>query len=193
MCAPVPSLTRSFRSETDNSTKAIHTPSSRNPANALYGPLAQSDGEMLCSSGFVTETMTWYSTLEDGGLFCVQIVHSSVGLWYPTIQFTFKYFKAGASASDPATRIWKSTNVSNFVTPAPGSADKRSCKADEFSCIFTPSTGAEGSQDTYNITANLSTELQLSIVLVRPEGAPGYKVGGGEDGGGAGESGSSVR
>lgn len=104
-------------------------------------------------------------------------------LWYPQIQITFKHF-------NPKTKekIWKSINVTHFVTPPPEGTgrdktkkhDKRSCKADQFSVIF--NTDAEGN-DSYTIDANMDTDLQLSYTYTRPKESLGWKVGAGPQGG----------
>ena len=97
-------------------------------------------------------------------------------LWYPTIQFVFKFH-------NPKTKetIWKSVNVNNFVTPPPG-LDKRSCKADEFSITYKAASGSDH-PESYSILANLGTDLQLSVEVPRPALVPGYKIGKGPQGG----------
>ncbi|KAJ7035084.1 oxidative stress survival, Svf1-like protein [Mycena alexandri] len=113
---------------------------------------------------------------DDGTWLSCQIIHSSVGVWYPTIQFACKVY-------NPKTReiTWKSINVSNFVTPPPG-LDKRSAKADEFSVTHKSAPGSDF-PETYTIRANLSAELQISLEVSRPKLIPGYKIGAGEKGG----------
>lgn len=97
-------------------------------------------------------------------------------VWYPSIQFTCKIY-------NPTTKetIWKSLNVSNFVT-APAGLDKRSCKADQFSITFKSTPGAEY-PESYTIRANLADDLQISLEIARPTGVPGYKIGNGPKGG----------
>lgn len=99
-----------------------------------------------------------------------------ISLWYPTIQLTCKLY-------NPATkeRIWKSINVTNFVTPPPG-LDKRSSKADEFSITYKAAPGTD-TPESYTITANFATDLQISLQVARPASIPGFKIGRGEDGG----------
>jgi len=101
-----------------------------------------------------------------------QVIHSSIGLWYPTVQFTCKVHNPKTNET-----IWKSVNVSNFVSAPPG-LDKRSCKADEFSITFksdpTPS---------YSIRANLSNKLQVFVDISRSASVPGFKIGKGPQGG----------
>ncbi|KAN0063903.1 putative cell survival pathways protein [Thecaphora frezii] len=148
--------------------------------DSLFGPLEKSDLEWTCAGGFTTETQTWYTVLDDGAFATSQIIHSAVGLWYPQVQMTFKYF-------NPKTgqKIWKSVNASKFVSPpvanlAGPSGDKRSSKADQFTVLF--STDDNGN-DLYTITANLDDELQLSYTFTRPSETLGWKLGSGPKGG----------
>ncbi|KAH9063849.1 oxidative stress survival Svf1-like protein [Lactarius vividus] len=142
----------------------------------LYGELESKDLEWKCESGFVTETQIWYSILEDGSSLMCQVIHSSVGVWYPTIQFTFKVF-------NPKTgeKTWRSVNVTNFVTPPPN-LDKRSSQADEFTITHKDAPDTEF-PESYTITVNLAQEVQISLEVRRPVGVPGFKIGKGPDGG----------
>lgn len=116
----------------------------------------------------------------------VSTVSLSLGLffsmWYPTVQFTFKLW-------DPKSqdRTWKSVNVSNFVTPPPSTAnksyDKRSCKSDEFSVIHNASSSDPAYAESYTVNANLGKEVQVSVVVSRPVGIQGFKMGKGPKGG----------
>ncbi|KAJ9475347.1 SVF1-like protein [Pseudozyma hubeiensis] len=139
--------------------------------DALFGPLEASDLEWTCAGGFTTETQTWYSVLQDGSFATSQIIHSAVGLWYPQVQMTFKYF-------NPKTgkKIWKSVNVTKFAAQN----DKRSSKAAEFSVNFSTT---DAGNDKYTITANLDTDLQLSWTFTRPSAVKGWKLGSGPKGG----------
>ncbi|SPO30308.1 related to SVF1 - protein with a potential role in cell survival pathways [Ustilago trichophora] len=139
--------------------------------DALFGPLEASDLEWTCAGGFTTETQTWYSVLEDGSFATSQIIHSAVGLWYPQVQMTFKYF-------NPKTgkKIWKSINVTKFAAQT----DKRSSKAAEFTVLFGTT---ESGNDKYTITANLDADLQLSWTFTRPSSVQGWKLGSGPKGG----------
>ena len=107
----------------------------------------------------------------------------SFSLWYPQIQFTFKYF-------NPKTgqKIWKSINVTNFVTPPPAGSgrdksktyDKRSSKSDQFSAFFDTLPNGD---ESYTIEANLDTDLQLSWSFTRAASNVGWKLGEGPEGG----------
>ncbi|EPQ28033.1 uncharacterized protein PFL1_04360 [Pseudozyma flocculosa PF-1] len=148
--------------------------------DALYGPLEKSDLEWTCAGGFTTETQTWYTVLDDGAFATSQIIHSAVGLWYPQVQMTFKYFNPKTGV-----KIWKSVNASKFAAPptanaAGPSGDKRSSKAEQFTVLF--QTDDKGN-DAYTITANLDADLQLSYTFTRPSETLGWKLGAGPKGG----------
>ncbi|KAJ3512666.1 hypothetical protein NLJ89_g3388 [Agrocybe chaxingu] len=160
----------------DPTAPNFHSVSSNVPENEIFGELEPKDTEWACAGGFVTETQTFYVTTEDGANIMCQVIHSSVGVWYPTIQFTCKI-------ANPAKgeRIWKSINVTNFVTPPPG-YDKRSSKADEYSLLYKSNPDSEF-PESYTIRANLGVDLQVSLELQRPASVPGWKVGKGPKGG----------
>ncbi|TFK47774.1 survival factor 1 [Heliocybe sulcata] len=154
----------------------FHPVSSR-PDSDLFGELEPKDTEWLAtSSGFVTETQTWYNTLDDGRVLMVQVIHSSVGVWYPTIQLTSKLYNPASKE-----KIWRSVNVSNFVSPPPG-LDKRSSKSDQFTITHKTYAGSDY-PESYTINANLSDDLQISLEIKRPASMPGFKVGKGPKGG----------
>ncbi|KAJ6531816.1 oxidative stress survival, Svf1-like protein [Mycena capillaripes] len=144
-----------------------------NQAKEVFGKLEPKDTEWLCSGGFVAETQTFYTIGEDGTFLMCQIIHSSVGLWYPTVQFACKVFNPKTKQTN-----WKVVSVSNF---APGQ-DKRSCKADEFSVTYKFAPDSEY-PESYIIRANLAADLQISLEVTRPKHIPGYKIGSGEKGG----------
>jgi len=142
----------------------------------LFGELEPSDTEWACAGGFATETQIFYNVLEDGTSVMCQLIHSGIGVWYPSIQFTSKIY-------NPNTKgiIWKSINVTNFEL-APAGLDKRSCKGDQFSIIHKSAPGTDY-PESYTIRANLADDLQISLDIVRPVGVPGYKIGKGPQGG----------
>lgn len=78
-------------------------------------------------------------------------------------------------------KIWRSVNVSNFVTPPPN-LDKRSSKANEFTTTYAAAPGTDY-PETYTISADLTEEVKISLQVRRPVGASGFKVGKGPDGG----------
>ncbi|PBL04451.1 oxidative stress survival Svf1-like protein [Armillaria gallica] len=143
----------------------------------LFGELTPKDTEWACASGgFITETQVYYTTTEDGNSLMCQVIHSSVGVWYPTIQFTCKWHNPKTGET-----VWKSVNVSNFVSPPPG-LDKRSCRADQFSITHKAAPGTDF-PESYFISANLATDIQISLEISRPASVPGWKLGKGEKGG----------
>ena len=97
-------------------------------------------------------------------------------MWYPTIQFTCKIYNPNTKE-----KTWKSVNVSNFVAGPPG-LDKRSSKADQFSITHKNKPSADVAEQ-YTITANLDTDLQITLTVSRSPSAPGFKVGTGPTGG----------
>ena len=97
-------------------------------------------------------------------------------VWYPTIQFTCKIYNPNTKE-----KTWKSVNVTNF-TVAPSGLDKRSCKADEFSITYKAKPSADVPEQ-YTVTANLDTDLQITLTISRAASAPGFKVGKGPTGG----------
>lgn len=92
-------------------------------------------------------------------------------LWYPTIQFTFRYVEPSKGI-----HIWKSTAVTNFVAAPTSSLDKRSCKSDQFSITLDPTT-----PNKYTIEGKYDAEVQISLVFEQL--AEGWKLGAGPRGG----------
>jgi hypothetical protein len=66
------------------------------------------------------------------------------------------------------------------VTPPPN-LDKRSSQADEFTITHKDAPGTDF-PESFTISANLE-EVQISLEVRRPVGAPGFKIGKGSDGG----------
>ncbi|QRW04098.1 survival factor 1 [Ceratobasidium sp. AG-Ba] len=161
-----------FSAAPDPKTPNFHPVTSKTAPNELFGQLTPKDTEWTCAGGFVTETQTWYHFLDDGTFIMCQIIHSAVGLWYPNIQFTCKIYNPKTNED-----IWKSINVTGFVTPPPGK-DKRSSKSDQFTVTHGSGTGEFAEQ--YDINANLDNDLKLVLTISRPAGAEGFKVGRGE-------------
>ncbi|KAH9945372.1 oxidative stress survival Svf1-like protein [Epithele typhae] len=160
----------------DPNAPNFHPISSSTPPSELFGELEPKDTEWACPGGFAVETQIFYTFLEDGSSLMCQVIHSSVGVWYPTIQFTCKIFNPNSKE-----KTWKSVNVTNFVAGPPGH-DKRSCKADEFSITHKAAPSADVAEQ-YTITANLDADLQITLTVTRTPYAPGFKVGRGPSGG----------
>lgn len=156
------------------SVNTINPVTSRYPDQSLFGTLTDEDTAWLAqSSGFVTETQTFYITLPGGKLVMCQVIHSAVGLWYPQIQFTFRYH-------DPETKthVWKSTNVTNFKVSPPSNSkpkvnyDRRSCKSDQFSILLDPSQPT-----TYHVNGKHDNNVSLDFSVTQLSGVPGWKLG----------------
>ncbi|PCH42390.1 oxidative stress survival Svf1-like protein [Wolfiporia cocos MD-104 SS10] len=160
----------------DPNAPNFHPVSSGKDASQLFGELEPRDTEWTCAGGFAVETQIWYNMLEDGRSLMCQVIHSALGVWYPTIQFTCKIYDPASGES-----TWKSINVTNFVTPPPG-LDKRSSKADQFMITHKENPGSD-TPESYTIRVNLDNELQISLDVTRPASAPGWKVGKGPQGG----------
>jgi len=140
----------------------------------FFSELEAKDLEWTCAGGFATETQTFYNFTEDGKFVMLQVIHASVGVWFPTIQFITHIYDLKTKE-----RIWNSVNVSNF---AAAKGDKRSCKADEFSITYN-GTSSDSFAESYTITARPSKDLQVSVVVSRPHGVPSFKLGKGPKGG----------
>ncbi|KIY44048.1 oxidative stress survival, Svf1-like protein [Fistulina hepatica ATCC 64428] len=167
----------SFFSTTAPDAQNFFPVSSKYKESELFGELEPKDTEWLATaSGFVTETQVWYISAEDRTSIMCEVIHSAVGMWYPQIQFTCRIFNEEKKIS-----IWKSVNITNFLCPPPG-LDKRSSKGDQFSITHKSSPGSEF-PESYTISANLGTDVQVFLELARPAAIPGFKIGKGPDGG----------
>ncbi|KAI8984771.1 oxidative stress survival, Svf1-like protein [Mycotypha africana] len=89
-----------------------------------YTALDEHDLEWTLASGSSTENQVFYVTTPKGGFAFVQLIHSNIGLWNPTISFTCKFY-------DPETNtsVFKNINMSNKFEL---SKDKKSVKTDFF-------------------------------------------------------------
>ncbi|KAH8826435.1 oxidative stress survival, Svf1-like protein [Flagelloscypha sp. PMI_526] len=148
--------------------------SSRYDESHLLGTLTPKDTEWAIASGFSTETQVFYTVCDDGTFLMCQLIHSSVGLWYPQIHFTSRIYNEKKNIS-----IWRSINVTNFTTPPPR-LDKRSCKADQFS--ITHKSETDGGE-SYLVNVKLDDKIQISLNVTRPATIPGWKIGNDEKGG----------
>ncbi|THH10035.1 hypothetical protein EW145_g1597 [Phellinidium pouzarii] len=160
----------------DPTAPTFHPVSSRYPDNELLGELDEKDMEWVCAGGFVTETQIFYNFLEDGTFIMCQVIHSSIGVWYPTVQFVFKLY-------NPTTKetAWRSTNVGNFLASPPG-LDKRSCKSDQFSITYKSAPGTD-TPETFTVFAHATDDVQITLNITRAASAPGWKIGNDAKGG----------
>lgn len=92
-------------------------------------------------------------------------------VWYPSIQFTFRYVDAAKNV-----HVWKSTSVTNFVVAPSAKVDRRSCKSDQFTITVDPATPTK-----YTIEGKYDDDCQISLVFERL--TEGWKVGAGPRGG----------
>jgi len=83
---------------------------------------------------------------------------------------------------DTKEKTWVSVNVADFVCPANPKLDKRSYKSDKATVIFQQSTDP-AFPESYDIRANLTDDLQVSLLVSRLGSAPGFKLGKGPKGG----------
>lgn len=149
----------------------LHPVTDNGSSSSQFGRLEQGDTEWLTqTSGFITETQTFYSTTADGAILMGQVIHSGVGLWYPQIQFTFRYHNPTTNQT-----IWKSTNVKNFVV-GPNGLDRRSSKSDQFTITLNPDRPTE-----YKFDGKYDEEVQISWIVKQL--AEGWKYGSGARGG----------
>ncbi|CAG8623761.1 7556_t:CDS:2, partial [Dentiscutata heterogama] len=127
----------------------------------LYSDVSPEDLEWTLASGASTETQTFYLVTKEGHFAFVQMIHSNIGLWSPTIQFTARFFGAGINT-------FKSVNMSNFKL----SPDRRSAQADNMSIILNPECSK------YTVTLKHEQELIVSFEFERVD--RGFKIGGGK-------------
>ncbi|KZV89004.1 oxidative stress survival, Svf1-like protein [Exidia glandulosa HHB12029] len=156
----------SIFSTSDPTAQNFHPVTSLHGPGQQFSPLDDRDLRWACSGGFVAESQIFYQYNEDGTFIMLQVIHASVGVWFPTIQFVVHVYNPNTKE-----RIWSSTNVSGFT------ADGRSCKADEFSIVHNPSPTVPGAAESYTITARPSRDVQVSVTVSRTADAPGWKLG----------------
>ncbi|KAG1056185.1 hypothetical protein G6F43_001909 [Rhizopus delemar] len=127
-----------------------------------YTPLDENDLQWTLASGSSTENQVFYTTTRKGGFAFVQLIHSNISLWNPTISFTCRFY-------DPETNtsIFKNITMSKFEL----SADKRSVKTDFFSIQL------DTAQKVYKVNIT-HPELVVSLEFKRVD--KGFKVGEGK-------------
>ncbi|KAI8096807.1 oxidative stress survival, Svf1-like protein [Halteromyces radiatus] len=139
-----------------------------------YSKLTENDLDWTLASGSSTENQVFYVTTRTGGFAFVQLIHSNIGIWNPTISFTCRFY-------DPTTNtnVFKNINMSNFEL----SDDRRSVKTDHFNITLDPT------QQTYKVQIT-HPDLVVSLDFSRID--KGFKVGegrtylGGDQGSAAG-------
>ncbi|KAG1138227.1 hypothetical protein G6F37_008442 [Rhizopus arrhizus] len=127
-----------------------------------YTPLDENDLQWTLASGSSTENQVFYTTTRKGGFAFVQLIHSNISLWNPTISFTCRFY-------DPETNtsIFKNITMSKFEL----SADKRSVRTDFFNIQL------DAAQKVYKINIT-HPELVVSLEFKRVD--KGFKVGEGK-------------
>ncbi|CAG8517231.1 201_t:CDS:2 [Paraglomus brasilianum] len=128
--------------------------------NVLYSDVTARDLEWTLASGSATETQTFYICTDSGHFCFVQMLHSNIG-WYPTIQFSARFFGDGINT-------FKSGNMSNFKL----SPDRRSATTDGMKIEL-------NSECTkYTVSLVHANELLISFVFERVD--RGFKIGEGK-------------
>ncbi|CAO3623484.1 unnamed protein product [Cunninghamella echinulata] len=124
-----------------------------------YGKLTENDLDWTLASGSSTENQVFYITTKTGGFAFVQLIHSNIGIWNPTISFTCRFY-------DPATNtnVFKNINMSKFEL----SADRRSVKTEHFNVTLDPTQSVYKVQITH-------PDLVVSLDFERVD--KGFKVG----------------
>ncbi|CAG8495944.1 7933_t:CDS:2 [Funneliformis caledonium] len=95
--------------------------------NNDFSEVTKKDLEWTLAPGSSTETQTFYLATNEGHFAFVQMIHSNIGLWKPTIQFTTRFYGGGINT-------FKSVNMSNFKL----SKDRLSAEAENMSIKLNP-------------------------------------------------------
>ncbi|KAL1916100.1 uncharacterized protein VTP21DRAFT_6104 [Calcarisporiella thermophila] len=127
----------------------------------LYNDLSLKDLEWTLAGGSSSETQTWYFYTKTGKFGFVQLLHSNIGIFYPTIQYNCRFFGEGIS-------LWKSVNSSGFKL----SPDRRSASCDGMSIQLNP----EGT--LYTVSLKIGNETFVSFQFEKID--RGFKIGEGK-------------
>ncbi|KAI8077054.1 oxidative stress survival, Svf1-like protein [Thamnidium elegans] len=127
-----------------------------------YTPLDQHDLDWTLASGSSTENQVFYITTKTGAFGFVQLIHSNIGIWNPTISFTCRFYEPSSNTS-----VFKNINMSKFEL----SEDKRSVKTDFFNIQL------DEDQRVYKINIT-HPEIVVSLDFTRVD--RGFKVGEGK-------------
>ncbi|KAG1171136.1 hypothetical protein G6F70_007217 [Rhizopus microsporus] len=127
-----------------------------------YTPLDENDLQWTLASGSSTENQVFYTTTRNGTFAFVQLIHSNIGLWNPTISFTCKFYNPETN-----TNVFKNINMTKFEL----SADRRSVKTDYFTIQL------DAAQQVYKINI---THPELVVSLEFKKIDRGFKVGEGK-------------
>ncbi|KAI9262231.1 oxidative stress survival, Svf1-like protein [Phascolomyces articulosus] len=128
-----------------------------------YSQLTEHDLDWTLADGSSTENQVFYVTTKSGAFAFVQLIHSNIGIWNPTVSFTCRFYDPNSK-----TNAFKNINMSYKFEL---SADRRSVKTDHFNITLDPT------QTTYKIEIT-HPELVVSMDFTRVD--RGFKVGEGK-------------
>ncbi|ORX45285.1 oxidative stress survival, Svf1-like protein [Hesseltinella vesiculosa] len=124
-----------------------------------FGALTKNDLDWTLASGSSTENQVFYVTTRTGGFAFVQLIHSNIGIWNPTISFTCRFYEPSTK-----TNVFKNINMTNFEL----SSDRRSVKTDFFNIKL------DDEQKMYKVQIT-HPDLVVSLDFTRVD--RGFKVG----------------
>ncbi|CEP07964.1 hypothetical protein [Parasitella parasitica] len=128
-----------------------------------YTALDENDLSWTLASGSSTENQVFYVTTRSGGFAFVQLIHSNIGLWNPTITMTCRFY-------DPESKTSVFKNIS-MKSKFELSDDRRSVKTEFFNIQL------DAAQKLYKINIT-HPELVVSLDFERVD--RGFKVGEGK-------------
>ncbi|KAI7852828.1 oxidative stress survival, Svf1-like protein [Circinella umbellata] len=128
-----------------------------------FGKLEEHDLDWTLADGSSTENQVFYVTTKSGAFAFVQLIHSNIGIWNPTVSITCRFYDPNSK-----TNAFKNINMSSKFEL---SEDRRSVKTDHFNITLDPT------QTTYKIEIT-HPELVVSMDFTRVD--RGFKVGEGK-------------
>ncbi|CAI2170079.1 768_t:CDS:2 [Funneliformis geosporum] len=118
--------------------------------NDTFSEVTKKDLEWSLPPGSSTETQTFYLATNEGHFAFVQMIHSNIGVWKPTIQFTTRFYGGGMNT-------FKSVNMSHFKL----SGDRLSAEADNMSIKLNPEC------NKYKVTLKHDKDLSIDFEFER--------------------------
>ncbi|KAL1934833.1 hypothetical protein VTP01DRAFT_7015 [Rhizomucor pusillus] len=128
-----------------------------------YRALDEHDLDWTLASGSSTENQVFYVTTKSGGFAFVQLIHSNIGIWNPTISFTCRFYDPNTN-----TNAFKNINQAYKFDLSP---DRRSVKTEFFNITL------DEEQKTYKVQIT-HPEVVVSLDFTRVD--RGFKVGEGK-------------
>ncbi|KAI8639001.1 oxidative stress survival, Svf1-like protein [Parasitella parasitica] len=128
-----------------------------------YTALDEHDLDWTLASGSSTENQVFYVTTRSGGFAFVQLIHSNIGLWNPTITMTCRFYDP-----ESKTSVFKNISMSSKFEL---SDNRRSVKTEFFNIQL------DAAQKLYKINIT-HPELVVSLDFERVD--RGFKVGEGK-------------